>query len=233
MNASRWISFLLLFSAAALLALIFLPAEFHPVQRMVAVGLIVVLVAVYGLHSRVNASRESLLADGADTAMSLQGTSAVNGEFEDRLTEAGTRLREAEKSIQSLMDSLGDPVVVIDREHRITTINKAAREAFQIDDSDPTPAHCFQAVHGQGAPCDSAKCALETGESCKELHRKAGEDGEDRLVEIRSTPLRDPSGNVIGAVEVVQLLVPHDAPVLNSVYHVRQSRRFVAVVRHV
>ncbi len=203
MNASRWISFLLLFTVAGLLGLTFLPADDLLVQRTVVVSLILVIAAVYVLHSRANAARESLLSVGADTAMSLERTLAMNDELESRLTDTGARLREAETSIQSLMDSLGDPVIVIDREHRITKINKAARDAFEIDDSDPTPARCFQAVHGHGAPCDSAKCALDTGESCKELHRKAGEDGAERLVEIRSMPLRDPSGAVIGAVEVV------------------------------
>ncbi len=113
-------------------------------------------------------------------------------------------LEESEKYIQSVVDGIADPTIIIDKDFRVTTMNKAARDTLCVDGDSDGPAYCYRALHGLDQPCDASQrpCALNTGQSSKELQVLTGDDGEKRYVEFRNTPLRDESGKLMGAIEV-------------------------------
>ena len=91
----------------------------------------------------------------------------------------------------------------MNKQRQMAVVNKAGREAFGLDESDAVP--CYRALHGLDAPCDESgyPCVLQTGESRKTIQTRQGADGGEYLVESRTTPLFDESGNVMGAVEVL------------------------------
>jgi signal transduction histidine kinase/CheY-like chemotaxis protein len=46
-------------------------------------------------------------------------------------------------------------------------------------------------------------CVLTTGQSCKHIQKLVDDDGTERMVELRATPLYDETGKITGAVEVI------------------------------
>jgi signal transduction histidine kinase/CheY-like chemotaxis protein len=60
-------------------------------------------------------------------------------------------------------------------------------------------------MHGRDTPCDPIEhpCVLTTGQSCKHIQKLVDDDGTERMVELRATPLYDETGKITGAVEVI------------------------------
>jgi signal transduction histidine kinase/DNA-binding response OmpR family regulator len=114
------------------------------------------------------------------------------------------RLDEAEKSVQTLLDGIADPATIIDENFRVTAMNRVARTALPENGHTEGPVYCYRAMHGLDQPCDPSDhpCGLLTGQSSKELQVLTGDDGQERLIEIRSTPLHDEFGKLTGIVEV-------------------------------
>lgn len=117
-------------------------------------------------------------------------------------------LEKSENYIQSVVDGIADPITIVDKDFRVMTMNKAARDAMGIDGDSDGPAHCYRALHGLDQPCDPADrpCALNTGRSSKDLRVLTGDNGEESLAEVRNTPLHDESGKLTGAIEVTHFL---------------------------
>ncbi|MDH3433818.1 MAG: PAS domain-containing protein, partial [Gammaproteobacteria bacterium] len=111
-----------------------------------------------------------------------------------------SRLDEAGKSVQTILDGVSDPATIIDADFRVTAMNKAARKLLPENGDIDSQMYCYRALHGLDQPCDPSErpCALLTGKSAKELQVLSGDDGQERLVEIRSTPLHDKFGTLTG-----------------------------------
>src|SRR5210317_1658331 len=115
------------------------------------------------------------------------------------------RLTDSEAFNQSVLDGVPDPAIIIDKDFKVSAINKAARKSFNGDAGSGEPLPCYRALHGRDTPCDPAEhpCVLTTGESCKHIQKRVDADGTERLVELRATPLYDENGDITGAVEVL------------------------------
>ena len=190
MKLRRWIPLMLLVSMAALLALLAFTRTMGTLERSAAFALVAAVLILSLLH--LSASRRLLVA---------------NRELEDRLAEATRSIDENEKSTQSILDGIEDPAMIIDTDHKVSMLNKSARQVFGVDEKSGEPLHCYRAMYGVDEPCDPSRhaCTLITGQSCKEIQTRRT-DGSERLVEVRSTPLRDASGRITGAIEVVHNL---------------------------
>jgi len=173
MNKRHWSVFFLLLLGLCVLVLALLPEPGAVIERTLVGVAFAAVAVVYVLHRRT----------------------------ETQLTE---QLGESEKFIRTLVDGIADPVMIIDEDFRVTTANKAARDSLCMDRDAGGPVHCYRAMHGLEEPCDPSQrpCALLTGESSKEIQVVADEDGRQRVVEIRSTPLHDDNGKLTGVVEV-------------------------------
>ncbi len=143
----------------------------------------------------------------AGRSIIIVGLAAVAGAYflylrnQSQLT---SRLDEAEKSVQTILDGISDPTTIIDADFRVTAMNRAARKQLSENGDIDGQMYCYHALHGLDQPCDPSErpCALLTGQSAKELQVLTRDDGQERLVEIRSTPLHDESGTLTGIVEV-------------------------------
>jgi two-component system sensor histidine kinase/response regulator len=139
----------------------------------------------------------------------LKHIEQANETLERRVAE---RTREAEQSgrfLQSVVDCVPLPVMVISKDFHINSMNKAARELFPTDRELSQPAYCYRETHQRETPCDGIAhpCTLQevikSGTSCKLVHTHVLRDGEPRTVELMAAPLRDSEGQITGIVEVV------------------------------
>jgi len=181
MSKSRLIAFAQVACATGLLVLFLLPTPIGPAQRILAITLLAALILPNFVRTRAGAVQER--EEESRGLRKLLNESGVVG--------------------RSILDGVSDPAIVVDANFGVAVVNKAARKALEMDEGQNVP--CFRAIHGLDAPCDESgrPCVIKTGQSGKTIQTRRGDDGEERLVELRATPLFDDAGEVMGAVEVL------------------------------
>ncbi len=133
----------------------------------------------------------------------------------------------ARQTTEAAIDSLYDPVVVTDSNGRVTKLNRAAEEIFG-------PEKDAKGKHVEQVARDS-RIAIAVAETLKSQRPVAGEgaaavlpipvDGSQRAFRLRTTPMRDTAGNLLGAVTL-----------LEDITHLRELDRlkseFIATASH-
>lgn len=111
---------------------------------------------------------------------------------------------------KSLLDSLSEGVYFVTRDRQITYWNKASEEISGYSSAEVVGRHCWnnilKHINHEGILLCKTMCPLaatvqdgETREAEVYLHHKAGH----RVpVRVRTAPVRDASGAIIGAVEI-------------------------------
>ena len=133
----------------------------------------------------------------------------------------------AQQTTEAAIDSLYDPVVVTDSEGRVTRLNHAAERLFG-----PESAGLGQPIAQVAGDRRIAAAVAEVLESQQAVAREElgaalpmNVDGAERSFHLRSTPMRDPDGRLVGAVTL-----------LEDVTHLREIDRlkseFVAAASH-
>ena len=122
------------------------------------------------------------------------------------------RLRKSERFLHSVLESLGDAVVVIGRDMRIISANQGYRRQTKMEDDEILGRHCYRVSHGFSRPCylveDGCACAVtETfrdGAPHTAIHTHRDKEGNPLYVETNSYPLRDENGRVNAVVEAIR-----------------------------
>ncbi|BCR03860.1 bifunctional diguanylate cyclase/phosphodiesterase [Desulfuromonas versatilis] len=114
----------------------------------------------------------------------------------------------AERSFfQSVVDSLGDPVKVVDLNQHILTLNRAAKKMLPENAPAPQTQRCDHASRACQLPCSAldGACNLaviqKTGQPLVSLQRLELDSGEVHVYEITATPLWNEQGELRGIVE--------------------------------
>jgi PAS domain S-box-containing protein len=153
----------------------------------------------------------------------------------NRMAERIRQLREsdfgklviARQTTEAAIDSLYDPVVVTDSEGRVTKLNRAAEEIFG-------PESEAKGKHVEKVARDS-RIAVAVAETLRSQRPVAAEgagallpipvDGSQRSFRLRTTPMRNAEGNLLGAVTL-----------LEDITHLRELDRlkseFIATASH-
>jgi PAS domain S-box-containing protein len=139
-----------------------------------------------------------------------RGEIAYVVEFARNITER----KEAEESMQamnafrqSVIDCLPDPVMVIDADHTIKLMNRAARETYVPEGAATGSLHCYALSHRSTTPCSDEEhpCPLErvreSGKPVTVVHEHRMADGKKRVVEVSAAPLPGPGGVFRGIIE--------------------------------
>jgi len=121
-----------------------------------------------------------------------------------RLEEA---LRERERFLNGIFESIQDGIGIIDTEMNILRVNPTARKWYpQI--SSFTGKKCYTAFHGRKEPCENCPSlqTIKTGKAEYQIMPKHGQDGKEiGWVEIYSYPMFDKkSGEMTGVIEYVR-----------------------------
>ena len=130
-------------------------------------------------------------------------------ENENRLA-AERKLEESRAFLQSVIDAVPEPMMVIGLDHRVVYANLTARKP--TDGVDPAANHmaCHQVSHRRETPCDGADdaCPLQEVARTKApvtlLHTHYDAAGNESFVEIRAAPIFDEAGEVVQIVEACQ-----------------------------
>ena len=141
MSKSRWIAILAGVLAAALLVMLMLPMPVGSGERIFADTLLVVLILMILLLVRVDRG-------------ALKELSAAKHDLEDKLGGMEQQLADARSFNQTVLDGVPDPAMILDKDFRVTAINKAARKSLGDDAGNGAPLPCYRALHGRDTPCD-------------------------------------------------------------------------------
>jgi diguanylate cyclase (GGDEF)-like protein/PAS domain S-box-containing protein len=142
---------------------------------------------------------------------------ALNATLEERVAErsaaaeqSATALRQQTLALQSILDSIGDAIVVIDNQGRLLQINPAANALFGDRVADLTPnapaaAPMLLGVDSALCPPDDLPLAVALrGEALDgaEFLLASSDPAAERWLSVTARPLRDAGGDIGGAVAV-------------------------------
>ena len=112
----------------------------------------------------------------------------------------------AQQTTEAAIDSLYDPVLVTDAEGRVTKLNRAAEEVFGPE-SEYAGRHVEEVAR-------ASRIAVAVAETLRSQHPVAAEDaaavlplhvdGLERAYRLRTTPMRDAEGRLVGAVTLLE-----------------------------
>jgi PAS domain S-box-containing protein len=128
---------------------------------------------------------------------------------ERAIRESEERFRQSEEFVRGILDTVDEGFIVVDRDYRILTANKAycsqaARPATQI-----LGRHCFEISHQLDRPCHEAgeDCAVRevfaTGAPRAVYHKHRDPAGNVLYVETKGFPIKDAAGAVTSVIETV------------------------------
>jgi two-component system sensor histidine kinase UhpB len=108
---------------------------------------------------------------------------------------------------QSIIDTVADPILVIDTDYHVILMNRAARN-FAMEELPPAqPLFCYQLSHHLCTPCSrkGCPCPLEevrkSGKPVSVTHEHCQANDEKRMIEVHAAPLLDGDGAFIGIIE--------------------------------
>ena len=113
-------------------------------------------------------------------------------------------------TLQTLLDSISDAVMVIDRNFQVRMLNKAALDTHLQDASFSAPILCHKLTHDRDTPCSEPEheCpfheVMETGKSCTVLHYHRNNHCGTIPFEILASPIHDDNGVIVGIVELAR-----------------------------
>lgn len=119
-----------------------------------------------------------------------------------RHTELGSQV-----TLQDVVDSVEDELLVIDGDYRIRFANSAVRGRFDEGGDWPVGGRCYEVLHSRDRPCNAPlwdcplREVLRTGRVSTTVHPLRVLDA-DRYLKVSVYPLRDPEGTIDAVVEL-------------------------------
>ncbi|MDJ0767011.1 MAG: PAS domain S-box protein, partial [Myxococcota bacterium] len=110
--------------------------------------------------------------------------------------------------LMAVLDSIPDPVMVMDVEYRIVAMNQAARANLGDVDLQDGTACCHEVSQHRSTPCGASTgdCPLDqvvkTGSVVQRTRVHTNPDGAPIMAELYAAPIKDGEGNVTHVVEI-------------------------------
>jgi len=123
------------------------------------------------------------------------------------------KLHPPSENIDALLDSVADGLFTVDRDLRLTSLNRAAEKLVGINRETALGRPCREIFHSHACECDCpVRQTLRTGDPVtnRELDLTTS-DGRSFSVSVSASPLRNERGEVIGAIETIRDLSNLDA----------------------
>ncbi|MCX5875260.1 MAG: PAS domain S-box protein [Deltaproteobacteria bacterium] len=118
--------------------------------------------------------------------------------------------KQSEEFIKNILECVDEGFVVIDRDFRILSANKAYSQLFEKPMEEITGKHCYEISHHASVPCFEAGCdcavkkVFETGQPHSATHKHKDAQGEAVFFETKAYPYaKDSAGEVITAIETL------------------------------
>ncbi|MHB1184924.1 MAG: PAS domain S-box protein [Desulfobulbia bacterium] len=126
--------------------------------------------------------------------------------------QAEEALRQSEEFNRNILATVDEGFIVVDREYRILSANRAFCDMMQLSAEQMVGRLCYEASHHTARPCfeqdgESRDCAVrhtfETGMPHVASHTHEDASGAKHYMELRSFPVFDASGTVVSAIETI------------------------------
>jgi PAS domain S-box-containing protein len=156
-------------------------------------------------RTRILHAQAELIRDESGTQIILSGTG--QDITEHKLAEE--KIRRSEEFIRSILDTVDEGFIVIDRDFRILTANNAYCGQVGESCDSVIGRHCYEISHKTLRPCyeEGEECAVrqvfETGEPHTALHKHPDAKGSILYVETKAFPIKDSTGAVTSVIETV------------------------------
>lgn len=118
-------------------------------------------------------------------------------------------LRQSEQFIRGILDTVDEGFIVVDRNYRILTANKAYCSQVGGCSENIIGSYCYEISHKTSRPCfeEGEECAtrqaFETGRPHTALHRHKDANGNMLYVETKAFPIKDACGTVTSVIETI------------------------------
>jgi len=142
------------------------------------------------------------------TGRIIAGIELVRDVTERKRAEAS--LEKSKAFNRRILEAVDEGFVVIDRDYKILSANKSYLAQVKAPLEAVLGKHCHLISHRIDKPCfeSGEDCAVrrtfETGDPASAVHTHYDSAGGRVSVEIKSYPLKDESGNVVSAIEVIK-----------------------------
>jgi PAS domain S-box-containing protein len=138
----------------------------------------------------------------------LNELQSIHSELEQRVEQRTAELDKSKQFLQSVIDGIGSPLLVIRPDFSIALMNKAAVKLIPADQDIANYRYCYQVSHRQNKPCSGADhpCSfaqvMQDGCTVRVRHTHYDANNRPMLVDLVSTPLYSPTGEFEGVIEV-------------------------------
>lgn len=115
----------------------------------------------------------------------------------------------SEHYIRGIIENVDQGFIVVDRDYRILTANRAYCGAAAVPVDQVIGRHCHEISHHSAVPCPEigencpVQKVFETGQPVTLTHRHTDANGQISYVEVKAFPFQYESGVVISAIETV------------------------------
>ncbi|WP_371324276.1 EAL domain-containing protein [Dechloromonas sp. ZY10] len=123
------------------------------------------------------------------------------------LSEKARHIEHQKLFLDTVLENLHDPVLVIDSNYRIVSHNRALRERCGTRFRNDRDNLCHYVIHGLASPCQEhqRRCPLKEiaaqGEIIRLTHVGTGANDQPILYDVAASPLCDLDGKVTGVIE--------------------------------
>ena len=140
----------------------------------------------------------------------------MNVSLEYKVNIRTEELKQQYKYLQSVIDGIKDPVMVIQEDYSVSLMNASAENLMDtqyiLEQDNPK---CYEISHHRSIPCDGVnhpcplRDVLKTKNYTRVVHNHPDIDGNDRYAELAATPLFDHDDNCIGIIESARDITSH------------------------
>lgn len=138
----------------------------------------------------------------------LHELEVIHRELEQRVEQRTAELDKSKQFLQSVIDGIGNPLLVIRPDFTIALMNNAAKELIPSDQPAENYRYCYQVSHRRDEACTEPdhpctfKQVMEEGRAIRVRHTHYDVDNQPILVDLMSTPLYSEQGEFEGVIEV-------------------------------
>lgn len=149
------------------------------------------------------------LKEGAEELVSsLLRILSMRASAELERIRAEQAIRRAEEFISNILQSVDEGFIVLDRQYRIISANRAFSSQVGLPADAVIGRHCYEVSHHVSRPCFETgedcptKRTFDTGEPHSVVHTHFDGRGTPLYVETKSYPMRDAHGRIESVIEI-------------------------------
>lgn len=109
--------------------------------------------------------------------------------------QAEEQMYDSLATLSMVIDGISDPIIMLDAEHRVKRLNRAARDYYGLSSyKEAVGKLCYEAFMGRLSPCENCERPLSSLENFSGSYERKGVMNAERIEQVFVDPATDPSG---------------------------------------